>query len=294
MNLLERKKQLVRDVRNGAHVLIAAHRGAFTGNIIQNTINAYHAAVRMGADIIECDVARTVDGHLLAFHDGGEPRAFGRTQNIKTLPFREARNLCYFNSIGAATDQRVQTFEEVLAALKGDVLINVDRGWEYWADIVETVERYGMAEQIILKSPVADEILRSLQEVGRNYMYIPIVDSTDDIDRALSYDLNVLGVEIKFRSADQDIVAPEYLKRLKELGLLLWSNAIKLNHIEVLAATFDDDVSVLSDPDKGWGRLLDMGFDIIQTDWPNLLKEYLDSRGVSCAPSTARAEARAE
>ena len=47
----------------------------------------------------------------------------------------------------------------------------------------------------------------------------------------------------------------------------------------VLAGTFDDDISVLCDPDRGWGRLLDMGFDIIQTDWPGPLKEYIVTRG---------------
>ena len=29
----------------------------------------------------------------------------------------------------------------------------------------------------------------------------------------------------------------------------------------------------------GWGRLLDMGFDIIQTDWPGPLREYIVTRG---------------
>ena len=28
-------------------------------------------------------------------------------------------------------------------------------------------------------------------------------------------------------------------------------------------------------PDKGWGRLIELGADIIQTDWPSLLRDYL-------------------
>ena len=67
-------------------------------------------------------------------------------------------------------------------------------------------------------------------------------------------------MEINFQSDDQDIVSPEYLELLRKKGLLLWCNSIKLNHRDVLAGTFDDDISVLCDPDRGWGRLLDMGF----------------------------------
>jgi glycerophosphoryl diester phosphodiesterase len=48
--------------------LVAAHRGSCGGNIVHNTINAFLAAIRLGADIIECDVAKTRDGKLVLFH----------------------------------------------------------------------------------------------------------------------------------------------------------------------------------------------------------------------------------
>ena len=32
-------------------------------------------------------------------------------------------------------------------------------------------------------------------------------------------------------------------------------------------------------PDAGWGKLADMGFDIIQTDWPGLVYNYLNETG---------------
>ena len=36
--------------------MIAVHRGSYTGNITQNTIPAYIAAIRMGADMVEGDI----------------------------------------------------------------------------------------------------------------------------------------------------------------------------------------------------------------------------------------------
>ena len=44
--------------------LIAAHRGAAGANIPCNSIPAYNAALRHGADIIELDISRAKDGTL--------------------------------------------------------------------------------------------------------------------------------------------------------------------------------------------------------------------------------------
>ena len=41
----------------------------------------------------------------------------------------------------------------------------------------------------------------------------------------------------------------------------------------------NDDVSIIERPDKGWGKLMDKGIEIIQTDWPALLYDYRAKRG---------------
>ena len=46
-----------------------------------------------------------------------------------------------------------------------------------------------------------------------------------------------------------------------------------------LAGGHSDDASLTGDPDAGWGWLMDRGFDIIQTDWPGMLRQYMDARG---------------
>ena len=60
------------------HILIAAHRGTAGGNLPCNTLAAYEAALRQGADIVELDVSRSADGELFVFHPGMEPS--GRVQ----------------------------------------------------------------------------------------------------------------------------------------------------------------------------------------------------------------------
>ncbi len=285
-SLRNRRDELVRYVRDEKRVLIAAHRGAAAGNIVGNTTNAFIAALRQGTDILEIDVSMTTDNRLVTFHDGGERAAFGLEQNIQTLSSSEVADLRFYNCIGAPTDQKVEPLEEVLAALKddsplnGEALINLDRGWEYWQEIIELVERLDMAEQIILKSPADRRLLANLAETGSDQLYIPIVRTPEEIELALSFDLNVLGIEIVFASASDKVAQPAILDSVRDSGLLLWGNAIKLNHIDRLADRYDDDTSILIHPDQGWGRLVDMGFDIIQTDWLMLLRHYLMSRGI--------------
>jgi glycerophosphoryl diester phosphodiesterase len=47
---------------------VIAHRGASRAER-ENTLAAFHAARRLGADMVELDVHRTADGHLAVHHD---------------------------------------------------------------------------------------------------------------------------------------------------------------------------------------------------------------------------------
>lgn len=49
-------------------MLSIGHRGA-AGHVTENTLPSIRKAVELGADIVEVDVQRTKDGHLVLFHD---------------------------------------------------------------------------------------------------------------------------------------------------------------------------------------------------------------------------------
>ena len=68
-----------------AKVLVIAHRG-FSEIAPENTLPAMKAAAQAGADLVEFDVQRTADGHLIVIHD----TTFSRTTNVATTyPGRE-------------------------------------------------------------------------------------------------------------------------------------------------------------------------------------------------------------
>jgi len=55
-----------------ARPLVIAHRGA-SGERRENTVEAFELAVEQGADMIETDLHRTVDGAIVVVHDGELP-----------------------------------------------------------------------------------------------------------------------------------------------------------------------------------------------------------------------------
>jgi glycerophosphoryl diester phosphodiesterase len=69
-----------------AKVMVIAHRG-FSDVAPENTVPAMKAAAQAGADLVEFDVQRTADGHLIVVHD----TTFSRTTDVATVfPGREA------------------------------------------------------------------------------------------------------------------------------------------------------------------------------------------------------------
>lgn len=123
-------------------VLIAVHRGAWGGNIIENTIPAYRTALDMGADMFECDLSLSTDGVLYVIHDGGELRLFGRSENIKSLSSAEIDSMEYRNCIGEPSGQKVQRFEEVLQYFTHGELFNIDRSWPALSEMGAVMQKY--------------------------------------------------------------------------------------------------------------------------------------------------------
>lgn len=256
-------------------VLIAVHRGSSGGNIIENTIRSFEIALKYGGDMIEVDAAQSTDGELYSIHQGQEERLFFSKNNVETLDSHEINSLDYRNGNAFKVNQRVEKLEDVFKHFKGDTLINLDRGWDFWEDVFELLHKYDMFDQVILKSPVQETYLDVLEKYDVPVMYIPIVKTRPELEQVLERDINTVGAEVIIESEDSDFHNKELIQQLKEKNLLVWLNAIRLNDTTTLTLGCDDDTALLESEDKGWGKIVEMGADIIQTDWPLHLACYL-------------------
>ncbi|TDK25243.1 glycerophosphodiester phosphodiesterase [Arthrobacter crusticola] len=108
-------------------VKVIAHRGA-SAHAPENTLPAIDLAVEHGADLVEIDVRRTLDGELAVIHDPtlerttDAARAFpGRARyDVAGFTLAEIRSLDAGSWFGPAfAGVRVPTLHEVLTALAG-------------------------------------------------------------------------------------------------------------------------------------------------------------------------------
>ena len=163
-----------------------------------------------------------------------------------------------------------------------DVLLNLDRFAGIIEDVIACVERHGMREQILLKTPPKPETLAAIERYAPDYMYMPICWEEDSCIATIErMHINLVGAELVFLSEQAPVIQPEALQRLRDKGLVLWGNALLYSDAVPLAAGHSDDVSLLDDPAKGWGWLAEKGFGIIQTDWTLHCCQYLREKGYS-------------
>lgn len=267
-------------------MMIASHRGSATcGNIIENTVSGFACGLKQHADILELDVVRSTDGKLFVFHDSekgnNEFRLLGSERRIalREMSSEEILALNYRNGDWTPVSQKVNLFDEVLDFLKGRCLINVDRSWDFWADVIPCIERHGMLDQCIIKSDPEDRFLDELERCPIPVMYMPKIFSAADMERVVRRNINIVAGEMIFLDNEADLLSPEAQRFWKERGLLSWTNSLRLNDRWNRNAWHDDNRAILESSDDNWGWLVEHGFNIIQTDWPAVLHEYLVGKG---------------
>ena len=259
--------------------LLAAHRGVCGANIPCNTLAAYAIALQQGADIIELDVSKSLDGELFAFHPGMEPVYLKCGKMISEMTAKEVREVPLLNQDEVPTHYRVPTLEEALAFLKDKAYINVDKFWTDVEGITACIRRAGVERQAIVKTYLEEDALREVEKFAPDLMFMPMVRHKDEsTEMLLKRNINLIGNEVLFDRETDEVISDAYIAEMHRKGLLIWANAIVYNEKDVISAGYTDDVSLTEDPDLGWGWLIRKKVDIIQTDWPLMLKQYIDSR----------------
>lgn len=251
--------------------LIASHRGYRTGNIIENTFLSFKSAVILGADIVEIDISKSKDGKIYVFHDGSEKRLLLKDENILNLESSEIEMLNYYNSIGEETDYKVEDLDSFLQKtieLKKDYnfYINIDRAWNYLEETLYILNKYDLLDIVIIKTPMEYKYLNILKNNRKQYMFLALLKNESDVEKLEKYEyLNIIGYEYSGVYKGNINNNNKYC--------LKWANSLKLNNKKRLFDEYNDDNSILNNG-YGWGKLLNLGFNVIQTDHVSLLNKF--------------------
>lgn len=257
-------------------VQVVAHRGDWR-NAPENSLPAFANCIAMGVDMIEIDLKKTKDGHLIIMHD----QTIDRTTSGKGKPIdytlEEIRNFRLKNGLGRATNNHIPTLEEVLNLCKDKILINIDKGYDYFQDVYALTEQTGTTHQVVIKSSFPlSKVQQENGDVLSKVIYMPIInlDKPDAPRMVEEYlKINPMAIECCFKEVTPQVTA--LLKEIRDSGTRVWINSLWAS----LNAGHDDDMAVEENkPDESWGWILDQGATLIQTDRPTQLIEYLKTK----------------
>jgi glycerophosphoryl diester phosphodiesterase len=260
--------------RNPNYVTVVAHRGDWR-NHPENSIPAFQSCIDMGIDMIEIDVQRTKDGKLILMHDPTVDRCTNGKGKVADLTYDEIQKLRLLpQHNAAATRNHIPTLEEVLILCKGKILINIDKGYDYFQQVYELMEKTGTTNQVIIKSSNSiDKMKRENGAILDKVIYMPIVNLNGaNAEKTLDEFISIHPVAIECCISKYDENVGRLLQKVRDAGIKIWLNSIWGS----LCDGHDDDRAVeLGEPDESWGWLLDRGGTVIQSDRPLDLIQYL-------------------
>ena len=261
-------------------IITVGHRGVFGGNIPCNTLTSYEIALHQGADMIEIDVDKTADGQLVIFHPGMEWPHLRYQGSIRDLTYAEIKEkIRYVNIDDVPTEYTLCTLDEVFETFKDRCYINVDKFWDNPELISDAIRRHNMTEQIIVKTKPTPEMLNIIETYASDIQYMPVIKEDTVHEELLGRNIRYVGAEVLFDSEDSGFCSDAYIEKMHSAGKLIWVNSIVYDYKTVLTAHHSDDAAMRGNPELGWGWLADRGYDIIQTDWPLELTNFLRNTG---------------
>lgn len=238
--------------------LVSCHRGC-TERAPENTVAAALDAVRLGADLIECDVRTTADGHLVIMHDSTVDRTTDGFGPISGMTLAQVRRLrirdTRFSNNGT---HRVPTLTELVDAVRGRAGFYID-----------TKDVHPEA----LKHTILDP-----KVIAKCFAYI----STDE---ATLWKQHIPELRL-MATAPDDVRTPKQLVEfVKTFQLSALDGPLTLTKDQISAA-FDagvlylPDTLSLSEGPQIWSDVLLRGAGGIQTDRPSVLFDFLKQRRI--------------
>jgi len=244
---------------------VIAHRGASLSHP-GNTLAAFAAAIEAGADAIEFDVRRTLDGALVVHHDPTlEPAGEGRADalSLASCTLEEVR------AHGRTVGVEIPTVEEVLGLCARRIAIDVELKEEgYEKDLVSLVARHYEPANAVFKS-FRDAAVSAIKRQGTGFLAGLLVGDgrpgpapTGVRDLFFGARLGILAARLlrcqaDFVSPHVSIIRRSFMARMKRDGrpVFVW--------------TVDDPGEAL--------RLAGEGVDAIVTNDPRTIRDALAS-----------------
>lgn len=270
-----------------SYVMVVAHRG-YWRSAPENSILAVKNAVNAGIEIVEVDVRKTKDGHLVVIHDKTLDRTTTGKGRIGDITLDSVKSVYLKNGVGVRTHYRVPTLEEMMTFVAGQkLLVNLDKCWEYLPEAYKILKKTNTVKQVLFKGSEPLATLRKKHGVLMDSIqYMPMVwpqnyniytnnvseEPVSYVDEFLK-DFDPIGFEVIYDSEDSPVVST--ISSIRSQGVAVWVNTL---WPELCGGHYDE--LAFEDPETHWGWVVKHGANIIQSDRPMALIRYLRGKGL--------------
>ena len=218
----ESAKTLVVDLKSHEtkKVLVVAHRGDWR-NAPENSLQAFQNCIAMGVDMIEIDLKMTKDNQLVIMHDNTIDRTTDGKGKVSDYTLAELRKFHLKNGLGRVTFHPIPTLEEVLELTKGKILINIDKGYDYFQEVYKLLVKTQTIDQVVIKFGYAYEKVKAENgDVLDKVIYMPIVDLNNPDAEAFieGYrQMKPVAMECCFSEVTPEVL--RLLQKVREFGI---------------------------------------------------------------------------
>lgn len=263
------------------YVMVAAHRGNWT-QAPENTIQAIKDAMAIGVDIIEIDVRMTKDHRFVVIHDKTLERTTTGTGKVSQWTLDSLKTLFVTNRTGKASLHRIPTLEEALILTKGKVLLNLDKCHKHLKQISKLLIQTGTTKQVIIKRKADFWKTKLHRKCAKNRLiYIPKIDKhkSNLKNKVEKYIRKHEPIAFDIRLSPKDSSLQPLINKMKNKSCRIWVSTTPNEKIN-----YRGETSIHIDAKLKWDWALKLGANIIITDEPKSLIDYLNCKNLRTYP----------
>lgn len=257
-------------------VIVVAHRGDWRG-APENSLQAITNCIDMGVDMVEIDIRETKDGNLVVMHDATINRTTNASGYVSDWDLDSLKKLRLIDGLGVETAHKIPTLEEALLTAKDKILINLDKSYDIFDKCYAIMKKTGTLNQVVIKGvKTREEVEQEFGEYLDEVYFMPVIKLPNNKGKLIvdDYIEHRLPVAFEFVLPQDTISLIKYFGDIRKQGSGVWVNALWAH----LNGGNDDEKAAMNPEVYEW--YIKNNIDIIQTDRPQLLINYLRDRGL--------------
>lgn len=264
--------------------MVLAHRGCWADGAPEVSVASIRACDAIGPAMVEIDVLATKDGALVLMHDETVDRTTNGTGRVADMTLEQVRALRLRAGAGGPdarlTDERVPTLEEALLAAKDRYIVNLHFKAPVEQEAAEVVKRLGMEGQVTAWVSGGPGNIDSLMESPMRGVIgvIPIIGECKGAESGSCWSRPIGSFDafgpiqpVAFYMLDGN--GPGFIAdgamASRPAGSLIMASSL-----------WTIDILPQRERQAAWCRLIEAGVDIIMTDYPADLIDFL--RNAEC------------